>query len=393
MRKLIRLFLFAVALGTMGVFVPPIALAASSTLEFAFTVPSPAYSFLLPGEFGVWQASAPARSIKVEDLGDNWATGTPGARMLQEAGAGKIAEERTYQNGSDTITIRAYKLRDPSSAFELYTYLLTPGMKDLGIGENSAGAASDERFLIGNVVVVAALPATAKPDVLNDLLSALKGKVDHTPLPPMRAYLPTKWRVNGSEKYALGPEAFRSALNALDQAAYSDLTRVAGFESGAEAMLARFESGHNSGVLVLLEYPTPQLAEQHLHHLEAALSSDAKRAGVKVERKASLLSVVLAPDSTEFANNLRQAVNYDTEVTWNEGSHVATDPPILVMVVKIFMYTGLFMVVTVGLGLIFGAVRVFVKRYFPGKVFDKPEDIEIIQLGLSGKKIDSSDMY
>jgi hypothetical protein len=33
------------------------------------------------------------------------------------------------------------------------------------------------------------------------------------------------------------------------------------------------------------------------------------------------------------------------------------------------------------------------KRLFPGKVFDRPQDIEVLQMDLSGKKIDPSDMY
>jgi len=44
-------------------------------------------------------------------------------------------------------------------------------------------------------------------------------------------------------------------------------------------------------------------------------------------------------------------------------------------------------------GIAFGGVRVVIKRLFPGKVFDRPQDIEVLQLGLSGKKIDASDMY
>jgi hypothetical protein len=29
----------------------------------------------------------------------------------------------------------------------------------------------------------------------------------------------------------------------------------------------------------------------------------------------------------------------------------------------------------------------------PGKIFGRPENIEVLQLGLSGKKIDPTDMY
>ena len=46
------------------------------------------------------------------------------------------------------------------------------------------------------------------------------------------------------------------------------------------------------------------------------------------------------------------------------------------------------MVAAVVLGIAFGGVRVLTKRFFPGKVFDRPEQIEVLQLGISGKKID-----
>jgi hypothetical protein len=36
---------------------------------------------------------------------------------------------------------------------------------------------------------------------------------------------------------------------------------------------------------------------------------------------------------------------------------------------------------------------VLIKKLFPGKVFDRPEDIEVLQLGLSGKRIDPRDFY
>jgi hypothetical protein len=352
----------------------------------------PADSPLLPGQFGAWQSPGPSQILKIQDLGAPWASGTIGERILKEAGVLKI-EERTYQNAEGSITLRAYLLPDPSSAFELYTYLLAPGMRDIGIGENSAGGANDGRFLVGNIVVESSLPSSVRPEELRSAFVVLQAKANRTPLPPLQSYLPAHSRINGSEKYALGPQAFQAALASLDQVAYADISRVVGFESGAEAILARFESGHNGGVLLLIEYPTPQLAEQHLHHLQAALPVAAKQAGVRIERKASLLALVLSSDSEAFANKLRQDVNYETQITWNEGSHVATEPPMVVMIIKIFTYTGLFLAVATGLGLLFGILRVFIKRYFPGKVFDRPEDVEILQMGLSGKKIDSSDMY
>jgi hypothetical protein len=51
------------------------------------------------------------------------------------------------------------------------------------------------------------------------------------------------------------------------------------------------------------------------------------------------------------------------------------------------------MVVAVVLGVAFGGVRVLAKTFFPGRFFDRPEQMDVLQLGLSGKRIDSRDFY
>lgn len=362
----------------------------SSLLFCAFGLA--ADSPLLPNQFGPWLAEAPTKTLQVQDLGPNWGKWPNGDRVLKEAGLKRI-EQRTFRNGSDEITLRTFVLHDPSSAYELYTFLLVPGMKDLGIGKDSAGSDTGAVFLIGNFVVQADLPSNVKADSLQELLAGLREKADPTALPPLKGYLPEHWKIFGSEKYALGPEAFRAAMNSLGQEVGAGLAKDVGFENGAEAILAGYRGQHGSGTLLLLEYPTPQLAEQHLHHLEQALPAELKRAGVTVERKASLLSLVFSPTSPEHAQAIRDEVNYDTEVTWNEPSHTATDPPMVLIMFKIFIFTGLFLGIATAVGVAFGGVRVIIKRMFPGKVFDRPENIEVLQLGLTGKKIDPTDMY
>jgi len=349
-------------------------------------------SSLLPDRFGSWQAEAPSKTLHVQDLDAGWAKWPNGERVLQEAGLTKI-EQRTFRNGNDEITLRMFVLRDPSSAFEVYTFLLSPGMKDWGLGKDSAGDETSVRILIGNLVVLADVPPAVKSRNLQDLHPALKEKADPTPLPPLKIYLPEHWRIFGSEKYALGPEAFRAAMSSLQQDAAASLAKEVGFKDGVEAIFAGYRGQHGSGILLLLDYPTPQLAEQHLHHLNQALPDALKRSGVTIERKASLLSLVFAPTSPEHAQAIRDEVHYETEITWNESSHKATDPPIFTIMFKIFLFTGLFLGVATGIGIAFGGLRVIIKRLFPGKVFDRPEDIEVLQLGLSGKKIDPTDMY
>jgi hypothetical protein len=297
-----------------------------------------------------------------------------------------------FSSGEKVIGISGGRYHDPSSAFEAYTSQLRTGMVPTNLGQVSAFDKNGVLILEGSLVLSST--ANVSKEDLASLVKAIEASSEKGPLPPVRTYLPSTGRVLGSERYALGPGAMRAAMAELGQSDLAELVDAAGFSSGAEAMLARYTSpSKGNGVLVLLEYPTPQLAEQHIHHLEEALPRAAKQAGTVIERKGSLLSMVLGPSSAEYAKNLREAVDYETQVTWNEASQTATDPPITSIMVKIFIGTGVFMVAAVVLGIAFGGVRVITKRFFPGKVFDRQNQMEVLQLGLSGKRIDPSDFY
>jgi hypothetical protein len=199
--------------------------------------------------------------------------------------------------------------------------------------------------------------------------------------------------VNATQRYALGPQALRAAADSVSKPEIAELANAVGFREGAEAMLAQYHHGRDGGVLLLIDYPTPQLAELHSHHLETLLAETPSTAGTKIERRGSLLSIVIAPTSPVFAQSLRDGVNYQTEVTWNEPSQTATDPPWAIVLYRIFVGTGVFMVMAVAFGVAFGGFRIFIKRMLPGKIFDRPEQMEVLQLGLSGNKIDTRDLY
>jgi hypothetical protein len=296
-----------------------------------------------------------------------------------------------YTSEGHTNVLHLGSFRDPSSAYESYTAMLRPGMMPINLGQSAAFDKDGILVQVGKLVLTST--ANISRDDLIALVKSVEPRSEKGPLPPIRTYLPVSTRMLGSERYALGPDGFRAALRTLGRDDFAVLTDAAGFNSGAEAMFARYQMGKDGGVLLLLEYPTPQLAEQHIHHLDEVLPAAAKQSGTVIERKGSLLSMVLSPSSAEYAKNLREAVDYETQVTWNEASQTATDPPITSIMVKIFIGTGVFMVAAVVLGIAFGGVRVLTKIFFPGKVFDRPNQMEILQLGLSGKRIDPSDFY
>jgi uncharacterized protein DUF6599 len=344
----------------------------------------------LPDGFGSWQAAGEPHLKSGPSLYQGYGNVRPD--VLREAGL-LTGEDRSYTRGSDKLQLTLLTFKDPSGAYEFYTSILTPSMIAARLGDESAVDANQGLILVGNFVLTTGPLQDVKPDELADLVKVLKLRADHSPYPPLRQYLPTTWRVFGTEKYSQGPVGFVYAMDSLGQGALRALSDEAGFNEGAEAIFAKYQGTHGSGTLLLLEYPTPQVAENRLHHIRQALPVDARQAGVTVERKASLLSLVFAPTSAMHAQAIRDEVNYETNVTWNEPSQTATDPPLVYMMFKIFLFTSLFLVVATVMGVFFGGLRILIKHWLPGKIFDRPQDIEVLQLGLSGKKIDPSDMY
>jgi len=359
-------------------------------IALVLLIPSLRADTLLSSHFGKWTASnavqSPAIPANAKDI-------------LTESGL-ESAETRGYSNGNAAITVTTYRLHDPSGAYEAYTFFqepknTCPQSSALTPCSAPVDASSDKRrvALVGNILVIIDNAGSLTPEDLDALSKEISARADKTPPPPIPSYLPTRDRIPGTEKYALGPAAFRTALSTLNRPEYRALSAAAGFSSGAEAMFAQYQNKGDAAVALLIDYPTPQLAGLHWKHLEQALPPSAKSDGTSIERKGTLLAIVLAPSSPAYAARVRDAVNYETQVTWNEPTHTITDPPITTVLAKIIIATGVFMLVAIVFGVAFGGVRVLMKSLFPGKVFDRPEQMDVLQLGLSGKRINSRDFY
>ena len=362
------------------VFLFVVLILALSSAPYCLAQKSPQPTF--PDRFGSWVSSTPPAKVKATDQE---------AALLTESGIEEWLK-RSYSNGSQTLTVSLQRFHDPSGAYEAYTAALDTGMEPSTVGQLTGIGHGRLVMLIGNIFVDVDQPQFATTAELREFAGIVRKSADATPLPPIRTYLPGGF-TDGTQRYALGPAGFREALGGLDRAEFASLADEVGFNLGAEAMFARYQRAKENSVLVLIDYPTPQLAEQHLRHLETALSAAEKQAGTTVERKGTLLSLVLRPSSSAFGESLRNALRYETEVTWNEPTHKITDPPWVVILGRIIILTLLFMGLAVAVGAAFGGLRVVLKNLFPGKIFDRPGQMDVLQLGLSGKRINSRDLY
>ena len=91
----------------------------------------------------------------------------------------------------------------------------------------------------------------------------------------------------------------------------------------------------------------------------------------------------LSSNSAELATALLDKVSYVSTVSWDPKVEPRSIGQVMM---NIFIFCGIMLATTFAAGFVFGIVRICVKRLFPGKVFDRPENMEVIRLNLNAKK-------
>jgi hypothetical protein len=76
-------------------------------------------------------------------------------------------------------------------------------------------------------------------------------------------------------------------------------------------------------------------------------------------------------------------VNYEASVTWNTptGSHEVHD--LYMLILNIVVLCAILAGLAIIAGIAFGGFRILMKRLYPDRVFDRPEQMEFISLHLT----------
>lgn len=352
-------------------------------------LPAGLYAQSLPMQFAKWTATGPSSRIgapAVEQLAGNDAV------ILREDGL-VDAERRSYEGEGRSLNVTLYRMRDTSGAYAAFTTLRSTDMTATDLAPYSAINRNRALFLIGQKLMDVAAVEGATLGDLRVLVSDAGASADRSPYPTLGSYLPAKGKIPNSEKYVLGLAGFQSAIGrtAANSPTGGDWL---GFGPGVEAALGRYRSASGESVLLLVEYPTPQVAAEKLKQVEKQFAKgDGEESAVVAKRKGSLLSMVLGAKNPASANELLDTIPYETQVTWNEPTYQFKEPSLSVMIVEAFVGTGIILMFAVIAGLGFGGVRLLTKYVLPGKVFDRQEHVEILQLGISSKPIEGRDFY
>jgi len=351
---------------------------------------TPSYASILPKEFGGWQISGPSRTSNDPAIAD-----PVNAAVLKEYGFTNFESATYTRDDSRELTLKAARFGDASGAYGAYTYYKTPAMLIEKIGDGAASMNERVLFYRGNILVDAVFQKLSAMSAaeLRELAQGLPLPPGNTRnLPGLPAYLPPQSYVKNTAKYVVGP----AALQNLDAPIPVELVD---FNAGAEVVVGNYNSSGGEATLMLISYPTPQIAGDHLRRIEAArISSSQPASGTAPanafpvlqtpmfdKRTGPIVVVAAGPLSQAEAKSLLASVNYDANVTWNENTYFTKRDNLANLLVNVIILCFIIIGFALVAGVAFGGIRILAKRLFPERVFDRAESREFISLHLSEK--------
>ncbi len=325
---------------------------------------------ILPPSFNGWQ-----KSVTGAKTGSDASVANPAdSDVLKEYGFSDV-ELATYTREDRKLQVKAARFNDASGAYGAFSYYMQPLLQAVDIPDKAVSNNSRILFYRGNILVDVTLDrvtAMSASDLraLSGMLPQVRGNV--SALPALPGNLPQQSLLAHTRRYIMGPLA-------MDRLGIPIPSSLVDFNKGAEVEFAQYQSSRGEANLTLIGYPTPQIAGERLRAMQAASLAGGP---FYFKRSGPLLAIVNGAVSASEAQSLLASVNYDAEVTWNQPTKLNPKDNIGNLIVNIFTLIGLILLVALIFGIALGGVRIMAKKFFPNRVFDRAEEVEIIQLNL-----------
>ena len=350
---------------------------------------------ILPAEFGGWHIAGSPQTSKDPAVADS-----ANAALLKEYGLTDFESGTYTRDDGRKLALKAIRFTDASGAYGAFTYYKMPQMRTESIPD--LGSSLNERVLFyrGNILVDAVFEklsamSAAELRELSQTLPLPAGNAGN--LPSLPAYLPKSGYLKNSAKYVVGPVGLEK-LNAPLSAQLVD------FATSAEVALGTYQTSGGVGTLMLIEYPTPQLAAEHLRRIDAAYQP-AQKGNVQPQpgspiaivgpifdkRSGPIVVLATGAISRGEARALLNAVNYEADVTWNENTYQGKKNNIGNLLLNVFLLCGILIVFAGVAGLAFGGIRIFFNRILPERVLHRQKEVDFICLNLSEGQAGASD--
>jgi uncharacterized protein DUF6599 len=342
---------------------------------------------VLPTQFGGWQVKDSVNKSTDPAVADQ-----VNAPVLREYGFQRLEKATYTRDDGRQLAIKAAVFEDTSGAYGAFTFYKTPAMLNEKIGGQASSLNTRVLFYQGNVLVDAvfdnlSVMSAAELRELAGLLPTPAGNVRN--LPTLPTYLPKQSYQKNTVKYILGPVT-------LDRVGAPLPSAIVDFKSGAEVVIGKYASAAGDATLMLISYPTPQIAAEKLRQIDAAHPVTQQQPGVATildigpfisKRTGPIVVIAAGPLSQSEAKSLLASISYEANVTWNENTYLTRKDNLANLLFNVIILCAILIGLALVAGLAFGGLRILMKRLFPNRIFDRPEDVEFISLHL-GENVD-----
>jgi len=328
---------------------------------------------ILPLQFGGWHISGTTSHSTDPAVAD-----PVNAAILKEYGFNDFESATYARDDGRRLSLRAARFADTSGAYGAFTFYKSPPMLVEKIGDQAGSLNERVLFYRGNILIDAVFQKLSAMSAaeLRELAGELPLATGSTQgLPGLPAYLPSQAYMKNSAKYVLGPLA-------LEKTNVPVPSQLVDFNAGAEVVVGKYVSSGGEAILLLISYPTPQIAGDHLRKIEAAQTQTAPSA-IFSRRTGPIVVVVSGALSQSEAKALLASVNYEADVTWNENTYFDKRNNIGNLVWNALVLCGILMAFALVIGIAFGGLRVLVQRIIPERVFHREEQMDFISLQLA----------
>jgi len=278
------------------------------------------------------------------------------------------ATVQEWQGPSGKTRLTLFEMVDAAAAYGLFTLdrdVDQPGFATIPVGTEGFRQGNRAEFWQSNYVVRVEGAAAITDELARIVSHNIFGR---SRKPSVSALLPPANIVRGSDRYVVDASGVSRELK-LD-------AEKLGFDDSVEIATADYDIDGKKAHLVLLMYPTQHVAKKYADQWDIS----APDGTTLRKRVGALVAIVRGSKDPAMAKTILDGVNYETQVTWDEPR---PDISISQVILTIFSFIGIALLFTVVAGLSFGGLRIFVKARYPDRVFDRREDMEIIQLKLA----------
>src|SRR5579864_7707886 len=338
---------------------------------------------ILPQQFAGWEMQGTVRTST-----DSATADPTNAAVLKEYGFSDFAFATYTRDDGRTLKLRAARFADASGAFGAYTFYLRPDMTKEDFGDQGVSIGDRALFYRGHVLIDAQFSKETAMSAaeLRELAGSLPrpgGSLGN--LPSFIEFLPHGDYIKNTQKYVMGP----IALATMEPPVSADLVD---FGASSEVSIAHYSTPSGEATLMLISYPTPQLAADHLRRIDATHQLAQPQSGISAienagpffdKRTGPIIAIASGPISDSDAKSLLGMVNYEASVTWNQATDQHEVRDLYMLILNVVILCAILGGLAIVAGVAFGGFRILMKRWFPDKVFDRPEQMEFISLHLA----------